>query len=149
VSMTTDDAVGPIDFVLIEFPSSKLTGEVSQEVLDLVDRGTIRLLDLMIIAKDDDGSVAALEIEDEALAAAFGDLSGARSGLLGEEDVAEAASALEPGTVAALLVYENSWAAGFVAAARRSGGELVASGRIPATVLLDALDSLDALDNAN
>jgi hypothetical protein len=144
VSITPDQAVGPIDFVLIEFPANRLNGSASAALLDLVEQGTIRLLDLLILAKDEDGSTAAIEAMDGELAEAFGDLAGARSGLMGEEDVAEAAQALEPGTVAALIVYENTWAAPFVAAARSSGGEMVASGRIPAADIMDAPEALES-----
>lgn len=146
MSLTPDQAVGPIDFVLIEFPTSGMTGEMAQAILDLVDQGTIRLLDLSVIAKDEAGAVARLELDDEGLTAAFTDLSGAESGLLGDDDIAEAAAAMEPGTAAALIVYENTWAAPFVAAARNSGGEMVASGRIPAQDVMDVIDALESAD---
>lgn len=144
MSISPDEAVGPVDFILLEFPVDRMRGEVAAAVLDLVDQGTIRLLDVMVLAKEDDGSVSALTMEDARVGGILGELSGAVSGLLDEEDMTEAAEALEPGTVAALLVYENTWAAPFVAAVRRGGGEVVASGRIPASDLMDALDSAES-----
>jgi len=143
VSITATDVHGPIDFVLIEFPQDRLTGEAGQALMDLVERGVIRLYDLMVISKSHDGSVEALELSDPAGVDGFAYFAGARSGLLGDEDLRVAAAAMEPGTVAALIVYENSWAIPFVAAARNSGGELIASARIPAGDVMDALEALE------
>lgn len=137
--------VGPIDYVLIEWRGRRPNGEVAPQVIDLVDRGLIRILDVAFIAKDEDGSVAGIELAD--LGGEVTELAvfeGASSGLLGDEDVEQAGSVLEPGTSAALLVFENTWAAPFVSAVRRSGGELVASGRIPAEDVLAALDAAEA-----
>lgn len=136
------DEMGPIDYVVIEWPGRQPTGEVAPHVVDLVDRGLIRILDLAVIAKDEDGSVSRVEI-GELGDEAFAVFEGASSGLLGDEDTAEAAAALEPGTTAALLVFENLWAAPFAAAVRRSGGQLVASGRIPVQAILAALDAAE------
>jgi Family of unknown function (DUF6325) len=125
-----------------ELPSA---GEVQPLLLDLVDRGIIRILDIAFLTKDEDGSVSALEIGDfKQVAAAFAEFEGASSGLLGYEDLQEAAVALDPGTSAAVLVWENRWAAPVAAALRRSGGQLVASGRIPVQALLAALDQVEA-----
>jgi hypothetical protein len=140
-----DLEMGPIDYLLVEWPDRQPTGEAMPYLVDLVDRGLIRLLDLAFIAKAEDGSVARMEIVDlgeevEELAV----FVGAESGLLSEEDTDEAAAALEPGTSAALLVYENRWAAPFAAAARRSGAQLVASGRIPIQAMIAALDAAEA-----
>ncbi len=144
--MTSTDLYGPIDFVLLEFPRERLTGEASKALMDLVEAGTIRLLDLTVIAKNDDGSVEVLELTDPTSErAGFAYFAGARSGLLGDDDVAEAAQAMTPGTVAALIIYENTWAAPFVAAARNSGGEMVASARVPAAEVIAALDRVEAL----
>lgn len=136
---------GPIDYLLIEWRGQQPNGEVAPVVVDLVDRGLIRILDLLFVTKDEEGNVAALELadlgEEVAELAVF---EGASSGLLGDDDVAQAGDVLEPGTSAALLVFENSWAAPFVSAVRRSGGELVASGRIPAEDVLAALDAAEA-----
>jgi len=144
-SMDEQLEVGPIDFVLIEWRGRQPNGEAMPHLIDLVERGVIRILDVAFITKDEDGSVAGIELadlgEDGAQLSVF---EGASSGLISDEDVGEAAGALEPGTSAALLVFENSWAAPFVAAVRRSGGELVASGRIPAEDVLAALDAAEA-----
>lgn len=137
--------MGPIDYLLVEWPGRQPTGEAMPHLVDLVDRGLIRVLDLAFIAKGEDGSVAGLEIADLGDAGAeFTVFEGASSGLLSDDDVAEAGGALEPGTSAALLVYENRWAAPFAAAVRRSGGQLVASGRIPVQDVLAALDAAEA-----
>ena len=137
--------MGPIDYLIVEWPGRQPTGEALPHLIDLVDRGLIRILDLAFIAKGEDGSVAALEIADLGdeidVFAAF---EGASSGLLGDDDIEEAGDALEPGTSAALLVFENRWAAPFATAVRRSGGQLVASGRIPVQDVLAALDAAEA-----
>ena len=143
MTTTTTEIHGPIDFLLIEFPANQLTGEASQALLDLVERGVIRLYDLMVISKHEDGFVEALELNDPGGVNGFAYFAGARSGLLGNDEVAEAASAMEPGTVAALIIYENTWAIPFVAAARNSGGEVIASARIPATDVMAALEKLE------
>jgi hypothetical protein len=134
---------GPVDFVLLEFPQDHLSGEASKALADLVDSGVIRLWDLMVISKNADGSVEALELNDPSGTDGFSYFAGARSGLLGDDDLSEAAGAMEPGTVAALIVYENSWAIPFVAATRNSGGELIASARIPAPDVMAALAALE------
>jgi len=137
--------MGPIDYILVEWPGRQPTGEAVPHLIDLVDRGLIRILDLAFIAKGEDGSVAGLEIADLGDAVAeYAVFEGASSGLLSDDDVSEAGEALEPGTSAALLVYENRWAAPFATAVRRSGGQLVASGRIPVQAILAALDAAEA-----
>jgi hypothetical protein len=136
---------GPVDYVLIEFPRDQLTGEAAPALLDLVERGVIRLFDLLVISKGEDGSVEALELTDPMHeGGGFAYFAGARSGMLGDEDLQEAAEAMTPGTVAALIVYENTWAVPFVSAVRNSGGELIASQRIPAPDVMAALDALDS-----
>ena len=144
--MSTDavEDMGPIDYLLIEWPGRQPTGEAAPIVADLVDRGIIRVLDLAFLTKDENGAVAGLEIKD--LGGEVEELKlfeGASSGLLSDEDVTEAAGALEPGTSAALLVFENRWAAPFASAVRRSGGQLVASGRIPVQAILGALEAAE------
>jgi hypothetical protein len=137
--------IGPIDYLLVEWKGRQPNGEVAPHLVDLVDRGLIRILDLAFIAKDEEGEVTVLELAD--LGGEVTELAifeGASSGLLGDEEVTQAGDVLEPGTSAALLVFENSWAAPFVSAVRRSGGELVASGRIPAEDILAALDAAEA-----
>ena len=141
--------MGPIDYLVIEWPGRQPTGEAAPFLVDLVDRGLIRILDLTFIAKAEDGSVAGLEISD--LGQQVEELKvfeGASSGLLSEDDTAEAAAALEPGTSAALLVFENAWAAPFASALRRSGAQLVASGRIPVQAVLAALEAAEEAEAA-
>ncbi len=145
--MNGDDIneMGPIDYVLVEWPGRQPNGEVAPHLVDLVDRSLIRILDLAFIAKGEDGTVVGMELAD--LGGEVAELSifeGAASGLLSDEDIDEAGSALEPGTSAALLVFENTWAAPFAAAVRRSGGQLVASGRIPVQAVLAALDAAES-----
>jgi len=139
------DEIGPIDFVLIEWPDSEPTGEAAPVLLDLVDRGIIRVLDFAVFAKDDDGDVVAVDLgELPAHAAALADFRGAGSGILGDDDLAEAAAAVTPGALAALIVYENAWAGPFASAVRRSGGQLVATERIPVQAFLAALEAAEA-----
>ena len=137
--------MGPIDYILVEWPGRQPNGEVAPHLVDLVGRGLIRILDLAFIAKDEDGSVAGLELADLGDGAAeLSVFEGASSGLISDDDLGEAGAALEPGTSAALLVYENTWAAPFAAAVRRSGGQLVASGRIPVEAIAAALDAAES-----
>jgi hypothetical protein len=144
--MGTEEAqeMGPIDYVLIEWPDRQPNGEAAPLLLDLVERGLIRIIDLTFITKGEDGSVAGIDVSELEGVQAFADFEGASSGLLGNEDIEEAANALEPGTSAALLVYENSWAAPFASAIRRNGGQLVASGRIPVQAIEAALDAAES-----
>lgn len=143
--MDETTAVGPIDYVLVEWQDRQPDGELAPYLVDLVERGLIRILDLIFIAKGEDGAVAMIELAD--LGGAVPELAifeGASSGLLSDEDIEEAGGVLEPGASAALLVYENVWAGPFVAAVRRTGGELIASGRIPAQDVLDAIEAAEA-----
>jgi hypothetical protein len=144
--MNTDDIeMGPIDYVLVEWPGKQPDGEIAPYLVDLVDRGLIRILDLAFLAKGEDGTIEALELSElGGDAAELTIFEGAATGLLDDEDHAEAGAALEPGTSAALLVYENTWAAPFATAVRRSGGQLVAGGRIPIEDVLAALDAVEA-----
>lgn len=144
------ETMGPVDYLVVEFPRARVTGEPLARLIDLVDQGLVRVLDLRFVYKAPDGTVRSVEIAD-----LDGDgvldlqiLEGASSGLLGSDDVDEAGAVLEPGTAAALLVYENLWAIPFAAALRDAGAELVASGRIPADALLDALDAAEAAEPA-
>lgn len=140
------DEMGPIDYLLVEWPGRQPNGEAVPYLIDLVDRGLIRILDLAFITKDEDGNVAFLDIatvgEEVVELAVF---EGASSGLLDEEDRNEAAGVLEPGTSAALLVFENTWAGPFAAAVRRSGGQLVASGRIPIQAMIAAVEASETV----
>jgi hypothetical protein len=142
--MTTAQVHGPIDFLLIEFTADRLTGRASRALLDLVDQGIVTLYDVLVVGKADDGSVYALDLADAGdQLGGFADLAWVRSGLLTEDDMRTAADTMQPGTLAVLIVYENTWAVPFVAAARESGGELIAGARIPAQDVMDALDGLD------
>ncbi|MEV6194611.1 DUF6325 family protein [Streptomyces sp. NPDC051920] len=138
--------MGPIDYIVVEFPGNRMTGEGLPILVDLVDRGIIRILDLLFVRKDEDGSVVGMEVADfdgdGALDLAV--FEGVSSGLLGEDDIEEAGKALEPGNSAGILVYENLWAAPFAAALRRGGAQMVASGRIPVPAVLAALEDTDA-----
>ncbi len=141
------DEMGPVDYVVLEWATEQPTpGEVQPLLLDLVDRGVIRILDIAFLAKDRDGSVSGIGVGGglKQLAAAFAEFEGASSGLLGDDDLQEAAAALDPGTSAAVIVWENRWAAPVAAALRRSGGQLVASGRIPVQAILASLDAVEA-----
>jgi len=146
--MTNDiDELGPVDYLVIEFPGNKMTGEALPLLVDLVEDGIIRILDLVFIRKDLDGSVTVFEVRDfdgdgQLDLAVF---EGASSGLIDQDDVGRAGSVIEAGSSAGILLFENRWAAPFVGALHRSGAELVASGRIPAAELLDALDSTEAV----
>jgi hypothetical protein len=143
--MTDLDEMGPIDWVLIEF-DQPLTGAAAPPLLDLVDRGLIRILDIMFVRKLADGSVQALEIADMGDEGVFVDVfDGAATGILGDEDLAAAGEALEVDTRAIMLVYENSWLAPFAIAVREAGGLLVDQGRIPTQAIVAAFEELDAL----
>ncbi len=140
--------VGPIDYLALEVPSGNLTGEGMRVLVDLVDRGIIRILDLRFAAKAEDGTLTAVALTD-----LDGDgtldlavFEGVESGLLGEDDLEDAVSLIEPGSAVALLVYENTWAGPFVSAMRGAGAEVIASGRIPADDVVAALDALEAAE---
>lgn len=138
------EELGPIDYLIVEWPGRQPTGEAAPYLLDLVDSGLIRIIDLAFVVKDEDGNVEAVEISSlEGAAEGLRAFEGVSTGILGDEDFLEAGMALQPGTSAALLVYENRWAAPFAAAVRRSGGQLVANGRIPTQALLAALDATE------
>jgi Family of unknown function (DUF6325) len=145
VSAEQLDEMGPIDFIVLEWPGKQPNGEVAPMIVDLADRGIIRILDIAFMAKDEDGTVGAIDLDAlNGGSAGFEEFEGASSGLLGDEDLQEAAAALAPGTSAAVLVWENTWAAPVATALRRSGGQLVASGRIPIQAILASLDAMEA-----
>ncbi|GAB4058468.1 DUF6325 family protein [Catellatospora paridis] len=137
------DTMGPVDYLVIEFPGNHMTGEGIPLLLDLVDRGIVRILDLAFIRKDVDGSIVAVAVEDMDAEGAreFAVFQGASSGLLDRDDLREAANAIEPGNSAGILVYENVWAAPLAIAWRRGGAQMVASGRIPVQELLAAAEA--------
>jgi hypothetical protein len=145
VSNSGEEA-GPIDYLIVEFPGNGMTGEGFPILVDLVERGVIRILDLVFVTKRDDGSVEGIAIADldgdgKLDLAVF---EGASSGLIGQSDLDEAGAAIDPGSSAGILVYENVWAAPFAAALRRGGAQLVARGPIPMDALVAALDAADA-----
>ena len=140
------DELGPIDYLVVEFPASmQPDGSALVHLIDLVDRGIIRVLDLAFVKRETDGSISGIDISDMNMT---GDVdvtlfAGAASGMLGEDDLSEAGTALEPGCSAAVLLYENTWAGPFARALREKGAQVVANGRIPVQSILAALDSLD------
>ena len=146
---TQDDLlVGPIDYLAVEFPGAKLNGDGLRALVDLVDRGIIRILDLRVAVVDATGDITAMELTDLDGDGTL-DLSffvGARSGLLDVDDLKESASLVEPGNAVGLLLYENTWAGPFVAALRRADAEVIASGRIPASDVIALLDELEAAE---
>ena len=144
-----DAELGPIDIVVIAYPAgAPMTGEAAPLLVDLVERGIIRVLDAMFVMKNQDGTFSGFDARDldEKGVGDFTVFEGASSGLLGEEDAATAADALEPGSAAVMIVYENRWAGPFIAAVRRNGGVPIAFERIPAQDVIDALDALDATE---
>jgi hypothetical protein len=146
--MTDEDLVdvGPIDYLALEFPEARVNGEGLAALLDLVDKGTVRILDLRAVKREVDGTFTEMEIADFDSDGTL-DLAvfrGISSGLLDDDDLSQAASLIEPGKVVALLVWENTWAAPFVSAMRRVGADVIASSRIPADEVVAMLDVLEA-----
>ncbi len=140
-----EQTLGPISYLIVEFPGNKMTGEGFPILIDLVDRGLIRILDLQFVTKGADGSVQAVELMDLDHDGTF-DVAlfeGATSGMMDDSDVADAAAAIEPGSSAGILIFENRWATSFVDALRRGGAELVAAGYIPLDTLAASLDATE------
>ena len=139
----TIDELGPVDWIVVEFPGSRFRGEIAPALAELAERGIVRVLDLLLIRKDEDGSLDFYEVSelDESEIGQLRAFESALASLLSEEDVEAVAAAVEPGSTAALLVWENSWAAPFASAIRRAGGQLAASGRIPVQALLAAIEA--------
>lgn len=135
-----ENVSGPVDYLVLEMPTDRRDGSIAAAILDLVDSGVVTLLDIMIVEKDADGVISGIELD--AIDGELRVFAGARSGLLGDDDLQDAGAAIETGTTAAVLLYENAWARPFVAAAARGGAQVIASARIPADVLNDALDAL-------
>src|ERR687897_161837 len=136
------DELGPVDYLVVEFPGSKFTGEIAPALRDLVERGLVRVLDLLVLKKDEDGTLKAFEISDLD-DTEIGELRTHERDLamlLSEDDVTALAAAIEPGTTAGVVVWEDSWAAPFASAVRHSGGQLVASGRIPIQAIAATLE---------
>jgi hypothetical protein len=145
------DELGPVDWLVVEFPGSKFNGQIAPALLDLVEREVIRVLDLLVLKKDADGSLEAFELSDldEGEIGALRTYEAELAMLLSEEDVTSLAAAIEPGSSAAVLVWENTWAAPFASAVRHSGGQLVASGRIPIQAMLAAIEVDEEEDKVN
>jgi hypothetical protein len=141
------DELGPADYVVVEFPagSSNFTGEMAAELISLVDAGTIRLVDVMILTKNEDGSVEATELSDLDELGALQAIEAELAELLAEDDVEHLAAAMEPGSTAGVLIWENRWVAPFAAAARRSGGQRIANGRIPIQAIIASIEADEAL----
>ena len=148
-SVTTEtplDELGPVDYVVVEFPAgaSNFTGEMAKELVKLVETGTIRLIDVLILVKDEDGSVEPMELSDVGDLGELQALEAQLAELLAAEDVEHLAAAMEPGSTAGVLIWENLWAAPFAAAARRSGGQLIATGRIPIQAIIASIEADEA-----
>jgi hypothetical protein len=146
MSETSLDELGPVDYVVVEFPAgeSNFTGEMVKELLALVDAGTIRVIDIVILTKNDDGSVDAIELSDVGELGELQALEAQLADLLAADDVVHLAAAMDPGSTAGVLIYENLWAAPFASAARRSGGQLIANGRIPIQAIIASIEADDA-----
>ena len=143
---TSLDQLGPVDYVVVEFPAgaSNFTGEMAAELVALVDSGTIRLIDVLILTKNEDGTVDAMELSDIDELGELQALEAQLAELLAEEDVEHLAAAMDPGSTAGVLIWENLWAAPFAAAARRSGGQLIANGRIPIQAIIASIEADEA-----
>ena len=140
------DELGPVDYLVVEFPpeTANFTGEMAAELAKLADAGTIRLLDVLILRKDDHGEIEAFELDDFDEVSEIVHLEADIAEILAAEDVAHLAAAMDNGTTAGVIVWENSWAAPFASAARRAGGQLIATGRIPIQAIIASLEADDA-----
>jgi hypothetical protein len=140
------DELGPVDYIVVEFPAgaSNFTGEMATELLALVDSGTIRVIDILILTKDEDGNVEPMELSDVGELGQLEAVEAQLAELLAEDDVQHLAAAMEPGSTAGVLIWENLWAAPFASAARRSGGQLIAGGRIPIQAIIASIQADDA-----
>ncbi len=146
MSDTQLDELGPVDYIVVEFPAgaSNFTGEMVAELLSLVDRGIIRVIDVLILTKSDDGVVEAMELSDVEELGELEALEAELAELLAEDDVEHLAAAMDPGSTAGVLIWENLWAAPFASAARRSGGQLIANGRIPIQAIIASIEADEA-----
>jgi hypothetical protein len=142
----TLDQLGPVDYLVVEFPAghSNFTGEMAKELIALVDAGTIRVIDVLIITKDAAGEIDAMELGDIEELGALQAVEAELAELLAADDVVHLAAAMEPGSTAGVLVWENLWAAPFAAAARRAGGQLIADGRIPIQAIIASIEAEEA-----
>src|SRR4051812_37532546 len=144
---TSLDELGPVDYVVVEFPvgASNFTGEMATELIALVESGTIRVIDILILTKNEDGSVDAMELSDVGELGPLQAVEAQLADLLAADDVERLAAAMDPGSTAGVLIWENVWAARFASAARRSGGQLIANGRIPIQAIIASIDADEAL----
>ena len=148
VEQNTDlDSLGPVDYLIVEFPAgaSNFTGEMAKELLALVDAGTIRVIDVLILTKNEDGTVDAMELSDIEELGPLRAVEAQLAELLAADDVEHLAAAMDPGSTAGVLIWENLWAAPFASAARRSGGQLIANGRIPIQAIIASIEADEAL----
>jgi hypothetical protein len=143
---TSLDQLGPVDYLVVEFPAgaSNFTGEMAAELVSLVESGTIRLIDVLILTKNEDGTIDAMELSDLDELGELQALEAQLADLLAEDDVEHLAAAMDPGSTAGVLIWENLWAAPFAAAARRSGGQLIANGRIPIQAIIASIEADEA-----
>ena len=150
VTETSLDELGPVDYIVVEFPAgaSNFTGEMAKELLALIESGTIRVIDILILTKNEDGTVDAMELSDIEELGELQALEAQLAELLAEEDVERLAAAMDPGSTAGVLIWENLWAAPFAAAARRSGGQLIATGRIPIQAIIASIEADEATATA-
>ena len=146
IEQTSLDTLGPVDYVVVEFPAgeSSFTGEMAEELVALVEAGTIRVIDALILVKDENGSVEAMELSDVEDLGPLRQVEAQLAELLAAEDVANLAAAMDPGSTAGVLIWENLWAAPFASAARRAGGQLIADGRIPIQAIIASIEADDA-----
>jgi hypothetical protein len=144
---TSLDELGPVDYVVVEFPvgASNFTGEMATELIALVESGTIRVIDILILTKNEDGSVDAMELSDVDELGPLQAVEAQLADLLAADDVERLAAAMDPGSTAGVLIWENLWAARFASAARRSGGQLIANGRIPIQAIIASIEADTAL----
>ena len=147
MTATSLDELGPVDYLVVEFPAGKsnFTGEMAAELLALVDSGTIRVIDIVILTKDEQGTVEAVELADAGELGELQALEAELAELLAEEDIEHLAAAMEPNSTAGVLIWENLWAAPFASAARRAGGQLIANGRIPIQAIIASIEADEAL----
>jgi len=143
---TSLDELGPVDYIVVEFPpgASNFTGEMASELVALVDSGTIRVIDVLILTKDEDGTVEPMELSDVGELGELRAIEAQLAELLAQEDVDHLAAAMEPGSTAGVLIWENLCAAPFASAARRSGGQLIANGRIPIQAIIASIEADEA-----
>jgi hypothetical protein len=144
MSLKDIEEMGPVDYIVLEWPGRQPKGDVAPLIVELADRGIIRILDVAFMVKGEDGTVDTIELGELEDGSGFGEFEGASTGLIGRDDLEEAATALNPGTSAAVLIWENRWAAPVAVALRRSGGQLVASGRIPIQSIVASLEAVEA-----